>query len=187
MSTSNGGNQNHFETLPSIQKRHNHVSLGTIGSGRGLLVPRIPNLLHHPISFEDFKWKRFYGFRISYKHLDVCGMCGRTGNDHPAYLSSWDPPPSNSWKPEVAFSACVRFKSVKLLLFLAQMVEYQQFHRFNLNTQTLSDRSCAPSSNPHPDSWVWKCLFRLLTLLSHNAKARPCASSLKLTKMQNSP
>lgn len=186
MSTSNCGNQNHFETLPSIQKRHNHVSLGTIGSGRGLLVPRILNLLHHPISFEDFEWKPFYGFRILYKHLNVCGMCGRTGKDHPAYLSSWDPPPSNSCKPEVAFSACVRFKSVKLLLFLAQMVEYQQFHRFNLNTQTLRDRSCAPSSNPHPDSWVWKCLFRLITLLSHNAKARPMFSVQRLVPQSSS-
>lgn len=85
-------------------------------------------------------------------------MCGRTGNDQPAYLSSWDPPSSNSCKPEVAFSACVTLESVELLLlFLAQMVEYQQFHRFNLNTQTLRERSCAPSNTHRHHPQILEC------------------------------
>lgn len=73
-------------------------------------------------------------------------MYGRTGNDQAAHLSSWDPPSSGSCKSEVAFSACVTLESVKLLFFLAQIAEYQQFRRFNLNTQTLRDISCTPSN-----------------------------------------
>lgn len=114
--------QKPLQTLPQVHRRHGPFWLGTTVSDGGLLPPRILHLLQHPVPLDAFKWKPFYGFRISYKHLNVCGICGRTGSDQPAYLSSWDPPSSNSCKPELAFSACVTLESVKLFFFLAQMV-----------------------------------------------------------------